>query len=80
MLAKAASLSLSIILAAGFWLTITLKQSYAYIDAGSGAFFLQILLASAFGGLFMLKVFWRKVVDQISRLPLVGRKSKTHSE
>ena len=34
---------------------------YAYIDPGNGSYILQVLLASLFGGLFALKLFWKKI-------------------
>lgn len=80
MLTKAASLFLSIILAAGFSLAITLKQAHAYIEVGSMTFILQMLLASGFAALFMLKTFWRRVLDQISRFLATVRGTKAHSD
>lgn len=62
------SLGLSIVLAAGFALWVNTKQAYAYIDVGSGAFFVQILIASALGGLFALKVFWQKFLGRVSQI------------
>ena len=35
----------------------------AYLDPGSGSFILQILIAALFGGLFLLKTFWKKIVN-----------------
>lgn len=32
-----------------------------YIDPGTGSLVIQVLIASLVGGLFMLKVYWRKV-------------------
>ncbi len=37
------------------------KRSYAYIDPGTGSYFIQFLLAALVGGLFTLKIFWKKV-------------------
>ena len=68
MLARAVSFLVMIVLAAGFSLAVTLKQAHAYIDLGSGAFFLQVLLASVFGSFFMLKMFWRRVFARVSKL------------
>ena len=36
-----------------------------YIDPGTGSLVIQILIASLVGGLFMLKVYWRKVKASI---------------
>lgn len=34
---------------------------HAYIDPGTGSLIIQVLIASFFGALFLLKVFWGKV-------------------
>ncbi len=62
------SLFLLVFLASGFSLWVTSKQAHAYIDVGSATFFLQMLIASIFGGLFALKIFWRRAIGRVSRL------------
>ena len=39
---------------------VTAKDAHAYIDLGSGSFLFQILLATLFASLFMLRVFWQR--------------------
>ncbi|MEJ2104275.1 MAG: hypothetical protein P8X47_06820 [Ignavibacteriaceae bacterium] len=34
----------------------------AYIDPGTGSYLIQLLIASILGGLFALKVYWRKLL------------------
>ena len=34
---------------------------HAYIDPGTGSLIIQVIIASFIGGLFLIKVFWRKV-------------------
>lgn len=34
---------------------------HPYIDMGTGSLVIQVLIASFVGGLFMLKMYWRKV-------------------
>ena len=41
----------------------TLARSQAYLDPGSGSYFVQLLLASLMGALFVLGVYRRKVTD-----------------
>jgi len=36
-------------------------DAYAYIDPGTGSYFLQMLLAMLLGGLFAIKIFWSKI-------------------
>ena len=79
MVKKAGSLGLSVLLIAGFSLWINIKQAHAYIDVGSATFFFQILVASAFGALFMLKAFWQRILGQIARLLTMIRSTKDNS-
>ena len=62
------SLVLSTFLIAGFILAVGTSQAHAYIDAGSASFMIQVLVASAFGSLIALKMFWRRITGQLSRL------------
>ena len=41
----------------------TLTRPQAYLDPGSGSYFVQLLLASLMGALFVLGVYRRKVTD-----------------
>ena len=34
---------------------------HAYIDPGSGSYFLQLLIAGLLAGLYSLKIYWAKV-------------------
>ena len=79
MVKRAGSLGLSVFLAAGFAVWLNTKQAHAYIDVGSATFFLQILVASAFGALFTLKVFWQRILGRISRLVTMVRGTKKPS-
>jgi hypothetical protein len=80
MVSRVGSVFVLVLLATGFTSTVTLGRAHAYIDAGSGTFFLQILLASVFGSLFMLKVFWRRLVTRISRMAGIVKGAKIHRE
>ena len=37
------------------------ESAHAYIDPGTGSYLLQMLVASFFGAVFALGVFWRSV-------------------
>lgn len=65
---KLGSLVLSVLLLSGFFLLTSVERAHGYIDAGTGSLILQILLGTLFGSLFMLKVFWRRVTGQVSRI------------
>ena len=44
------------------FITITFVQTaHAYLDPGTGSFALQLLLSGFLGGLFALKLFWKRV-------------------
>jgi hypothetical protein len=43
-------------------------RSQAYLDPGSGSFFLQLLIASLLGALFVLKTYWGRVKAFFARL------------
>jgi hypothetical protein len=45
-----------------------LKKELAYLDPGTGSFLLQLLLATALGGLFMVKTFWKRIKNFFMRL------------
>ncbi len=40
-------------------------EAHAYIDLGTGSYAFQVLIAFILGGLFSVKVFWRKLVVSI---------------
>jgi len=43
-----------------FYLAIP-ENAYAYLDPGSGSYFLQLLLAGLLGATFMIKTFWTRL-------------------
>ncbi len=44
-----------------FLLPLTSQNIHAYIDAGTTTLIIQFLIAGFVGGLFLIKVFWKKV-------------------
>jgi hypothetical protein len=46
---------------------LLVREAYAYLDPGTGSYILQILIAGLFGVLFMLKVFWGRIVGFFSK-------------
>ncbi|MCG9479747.1 MAG: hypothetical protein K9H14_06000 [Actinomycetia bacterium] len=40
---------------------------YAYLDAGSGSYVIQILIAVFIGGAFGIKIFWRRIYAFFSK-------------
>jgi len=37
-------------------------NAHAYLDPGTGSYLLQILAAFIVGGLFAVKMFWRRII------------------
>jgi len=56
------------------------QKAYAYLDPGTGSFFLQVLLAALLGGLFAIKIFWSKIKiflgEMLSRRKKYGKGEK----
>ena len=46
---------------------LLVREAHAYLDPGAGSYILQILIAGLFGALFMVKVFWGRVVGFFSK-------------
>jgi len=44
------------------------EPAYAYIDPGSGSYFLQLLIAGLLAGLYSLKIYWAKVRDFLGKI------------
>lgn len=46
-----------------FLLFFVPSDLFAYIDPGSGSYFIQIVIAALVGGAVTIKVFWRRIKD-----------------
>jgi hypothetical protein len=55
-----------IILLSAF-ITLFPKEAHAYVDPGTGSYFLQIVVGVLLGGLFSVKLFWKNVKNSFSR-------------
>jgi hypothetical protein len=44
------------------------NRAYAYLDLGTGSYIFQMIIAIFIGGLFALKLFWKKVRNFFSNL------------
>jgi len=49
-------------------ITLWAAPAHAYIDPGSGSMFLQLLVAAVAGGLWTLKVYWRRLMGFFTRV------------
>lgn len=49
------------------------ERAQAYLDAGTGSYLIQLVIAFVAGGLFMVKTFWRQLRSVLTR----GRKRQS---
>jgi hypothetical protein len=50
------------------FLILSARDAHAYLDPGTGSYILQLLVAGALGSLFVIKTFWRSIVNFIRNL------------
>lgn len=57
---------------------IAVKNTYAYIDPGSGSYLLQIIAAGLLSSIFIIKKFWRSINKFFSSFlkKINGKKSR----
>ena len=55
-------------------------NSYGYLDAGTGSYFIQILIAFIAAGLFSLKMFWKRVLTFIRSIGKKAKDDKTNNK
>jgi hypothetical protein len=51
----------------GILYILAVSDVHAYLDPGSGSFFLQIFAASILSAIFVIKKFWKNIVNFIGR-------------
>lgn len=44
------------------------NNAHAYLDPGTGSYVLQTVIAGILGGLFTLKIWWRRIAAFFSRI------------
>lgn len=54
------------------------NTAQAYLDPGSGSYFIQIVLAAVLGSLLAIKIFFKNIVGFISRI--FGRNEEKKSD
>ncbi len=65
-----------LVLAAIFLCLVPVRQSYAYVDPGTGSYMVQLLLAVIFGAIFAVMVFWAKIKHSLRQIRLLPNKEK----
>lgn len=53
-------------------------KAYAYLDPGTGSYIIQIVAATLFAGLFLIKTWWNEIKRIV--MGIFGRKDKTSVE
>lgn len=48
-------------------MSVEINHPPAYLDPGSGSYFLQLLAAGILGSLFVVRAFWSRLKDRITR-------------
>jgi hypothetical protein len=64
--------------AAALYLGVFLSDAWAYLDPGTGSYIFQMLIASIVGGLFALKMYWRRLKAWVRRK--LGKKDDDGSQ
>jgi hypothetical protein len=57
-----------------FFFAVFTKNAYAYLDLGTGSYIFQIVIAFMIGGLYAIKLFWKKVLFFMRNLFRINRK------
>jgi len=55
---------------------ITPNMLYGYLDAGTGSYMVQIIIAFAAGGAFAIKIFWRRIYGFIKKTSSKNKKNE----
>ena len=52
------------------------KMLYGYLDAGTGSYMIQIVIAALAGGALAIKLSWRRIYSFFKRVPSRSRKDE----
>lgn len=52
------------------------KMAFAYVEPGTGSFFIQLFLSFFLGTLFLIKIFWKRIKSFFGHLFLKRAKSE----
>ena len=69
-------LLLKLILGYAIFLTVVPPYAYAYLDPGTGSYFLQLLIGGLLGALFSIKMFWKNIKNFLGNLFKTKRVNK----
>jgi hypothetical protein len=60
--------AISLLTMTGLLVVALYRRAFAYIDPGTGSYFIQILIASLLGLAFAIKTFWKNIVAFFSQI------------
>lgn len=46
-----------------FFSDVLNRRAYAYLDSGTGSYLFQLIIGALIGGLFAVKLFWRRILS-----------------
>lgn len=49
-------------------LAMSTKYAQAYLDPGTGSYIIQVVMGGALGGMYLLKVYWKRIGGFIAGL------------
>lgn len=52
------------------------QKAYAYVDPGTGSYIFQVMIAFLVGGLFAVKLFWKKIKSYFNELFFKGKRQE----
>jgi len=58
---------------------ITPQMLHAYLDPGTGSYIFQLIIAALLGGLFAIKIFWKRIKTFLKNLFSKGKSEKSKS-
>ncbi len=59
-----------------FFYFITPNMLYGYLDAGTGSYMIQIIIAGLAGGALAIKIFWRRIYSFFKKDPSRSKKGE----
>lgn len=49
-------------------LFVTIKNTQAYLDPGTGSYITQLIIGFSIGGIYLIKIYWSKIKSRIKSI------------
>ncbi len=56
------------------------QPAYAYLDPGTGSYIFQLLIATLFGALFAIKLYWKRIRGFFANLSPKKKKAEKSND